>query len=339
MEKKEDDGLYFMYRVWVPLVGNVRTLIMDEAHVTRYSVHPRADKIYHDLRDMYWWPGMKKDIATYVSKSLTCSKVKAKHQRPSVDRLTKSAYFLAIREDYKIENSARLYIDKIVARHEVPVSIISDHDGWFTLWFWQTLQKALGTLLDMSMAETGKSRFISLEMVQETSDKVILIKEMLKAARDSQKSYDDNRRKPLKFEFGDQVLLKVSPCKGVVHFGKKGKLAQEPVEIMDLEVKRLKRSKIPIVKVHWNSKRGLEFTWEREDYIQVKYPQLLVEQVMDEGLELIIVDVLRIWKLEEILSLDFCARFVNLRLKNHPWKHLVFEEPELGKLEVGKPWG
>ncbi|GJT52468.1 putative reverse transcriptase domain-containing protein [Tanacetum coccineum] len=66
MEKKEDGGLYFMDRVWVPLVENVRTLIMDEAHATRYSIHPGADKMYHDLRDMYCWPSMKKDIATYV---------------------------------------------------------------------------------------------------------------------------------------------------------------------------------------------------------------------------------------------------------------------------------
>ncbi|GJY48217.1 putative reverse transcriptase domain-containing protein [Tanacetum coccineum] len=70
-------------RIWVPLVGGVRTKIMDEAHKTRYFVHPGADRMYHDLRDMYWWPGMKRDIATYVSKCLTCSKVKDEHQRPS----------------------------------------------------------------------------------------------------------------------------------------------------------------------------------------------------------------------------------------------------------------
>ncbi|KAJ9561342.1 hypothetical protein OSB04_006502 [Centaurea solstitialis] len=83
MERREDGGLYFNERIWVPLTGNVRTLIMDEAHTTRYSVHPRTDKMYHDLRDVYWWPGMKKAIAIYVSKCLTCSKVKAEHQKPS----------------------------------------------------------------------------------------------------------------------------------------------------------------------------------------------------------------------------------------------------------------
>ncbi|GJT28631.1 putative reverse transcriptase domain-containing protein [Tanacetum coccineum] len=211
MERKGDGGLYFLDRIWVPLVGGVRTVIMDEAHKSRYFVHPGADKMYYDLRDMYWWLGMKRDIATY-----------------------------------------------------------------------------------------------------ETTDKVVVIKEKLKAARDRQKSYADNRRKPLEFEVGDRVMLKVSPWKGVVRFGKKGKLApryvgpfeilerigpiayrlrlseelsgvhdtfhvsnlkkcladaslhvpldeikvdktlrfvEEPVEIMDREIKSLKRSKISLMKV------------------------------------------------------------------------------------------
>ena len=83
MEKRTDGGWYFLDRIWVPLVGNVRSLIMDEAHTTKYSIHPGSDKMYYDLRDAYWWPGMKKDIDTYVSKCLTCAKVKAEHQKPS----------------------------------------------------------------------------------------------------------------------------------------------------------------------------------------------------------------------------------------------------------------
>ncbi|GKE94492.1 putative reverse transcriptase domain-containing protein [Tanacetum coccineum] len=83
MERKGDGSLYFMDQIWVPLVGGVRTVIIDEAHKSRYSVHPGADKMYYDLRDMCWWPGMKRDIATYVSEFLTCAKVKAEHQRPS----------------------------------------------------------------------------------------------------------------------------------------------------------------------------------------------------------------------------------------------------------------
>ncbi|GKB05739.1 putative nucleotidyltransferase, ribonuclease H [Tanacetum coccineum] len=83
IEQRSDGTLYYLDRIWVPLKGDVRTLIMDKAHKSKYFVHPGADKMYYDLRDRYWWPGMKKDIAVYVSKCLTCLKVKAEHQRPS----------------------------------------------------------------------------------------------------------------------------------------------------------------------------------------------------------------------------------------------------------------
>ncbi|GJU45134.1 putative reverse transcriptase domain-containing protein [Tanacetum coccineum] len=82
IEQRSDETLYYLNRIWVPLKGDVRTLIMDEAHKLKYSVHPGADKTYYDLRDRYWWPGMKKDITVYVCMCLTCLKVKAKHQRP-----------------------------------------------------------------------------------------------------------------------------------------------------------------------------------------------------------------------------------------------------------------
>ncbi|GKD52089.1 putative reverse transcriptase domain-containing protein [Tanacetum coccineum] len=83
IEHRSDGALYHLDRIWVSLKGDVRTLIMNEAHKSKYSVHPGADKMYYDLRDMYWWPGMKKDIVVYVSRCLTCLKVKAEHQRPS----------------------------------------------------------------------------------------------------------------------------------------------------------------------------------------------------------------------------------------------------------------
>ncbi|GJS53641.1 putative reverse transcriptase domain-containing protein [Tanacetum coccineum] len=195
MEKKEDDGLYFMDRIWDPLVGSVRTLIMDKAHASRYTV-------------------------------------KAEHQRPLV--LLQQPEI----SEWKCDRITMDFITKLSRSS-------SRHD---TIW-------------------------------------VVSIKERLKAASDRQKSYDDNRHKPLDFEVGDQVLLKVSPWKGVVCFGKKGKLAPRYVRpfeiierigpIMDREVKSLKPSKIPIVKVHWNSKRGLE------DFMKAKYPHLFVEQAID----------------------------------------------------------
>ncbi|GKC81862.1 putative reverse transcriptase domain-containing protein, partial [Tanacetum coccineum] len=189
MERRSDGTLYYLHRVWIHLKCDVRTLIMDDVHKSKYSKHPRAKKMYYDLRDRYWWSGMKKDIAVYVSKCLTCLKVKAEHQRPSgliqqpeipewkwenlamdfvtklprtshghysiwvvVDRLTKSAHFLPMREDFKIDRLARLYLDETVARHGVPVLIISDQDGRFTSRFLQSMQESLGTWLDMSMA-------------------------------------------------------------------------------------------------------------------------------------------------------------------------------------------
>ncbi|GKB97574.1 putative reverse transcriptase domain-containing protein [Tanacetum coccineum] len=83
IEHRSDEALYYLDRIWVRLKGDVRTVIMDEAHKSKYSIHPGADKMYYDLRDRYWWPGMKKDIAMYVSRCLTCLKVKAEHQRTS----------------------------------------------------------------------------------------------------------------------------------------------------------------------------------------------------------------------------------------------------------------
>ncbi|GJV59088.1 putative reverse transcriptase domain-containing protein [Tanacetum coccineum] len=82
-ERRDDDGIYFFNQIWIPSVGEIRKLIMDEAYTSRYSVHLGADKMYYDLRGLYWWPGMKRDIDDYASKCLTCSKIKAEHQKPS----------------------------------------------------------------------------------------------------------------------------------------------------------------------------------------------------------------------------------------------------------------
>jgi hypothetical protein len=300
-----------------------------------------------------------------------------------------------------------LYLKEIVSRHGVPISIISDRDSRFTSNFWRSLQKALGTKLDMSTAyhpqtdgqsertiqtledmlracvidfgkgwdkhlplaefsynnsyhasikaapfealygrkcrspvcwaEIGDVQLSGPELILETTGKIVKIRQRLQAARDRQKSYADVRRKPIEFQIGDKVMLKVSPWKGMIRFRKRGKLnpryvgpfkiierigpvayklelpeelsrvhntfhvsnlkkclsdetlviplkeiriddklnfIEEPVEIMEREVKRLKHSRIPIVKVRWNSKRRPEFTWEREDQMRAKYPQL-----------------------------------------------------------------
>nr|GEX27978.1 hypothetical protein [Tanacetum cinerariifolium] len=144
-------------RIWVTFKGEVRTLIMDEAYKSKYSIHPGADKMYYDLRDRYWWPGIKKDIAKY--EGITMDFVTKLPRTSSghdtiwviVDRLTKSSHFLPMREDYKMDKLARLYLNEIVARYGVPILIISDHDSRFTSRFCQSMQEALETRLDMSM--------------------------------------------------------------------------------------------------------------------------------------------------------------------------------------------
>ncbi|GKD62794.1 putative nucleotidyltransferase, ribonuclease H [Tanacetum coccineum] len=189
LEARADGTLCLDNRSWLPCYGDTRSLVMHESHKSKYSIHPGSDKMYHDLKMLYWWPNMKAEIATYASKCLTCAKVKAEHQRPSgllvqpdipewkwekiimdfitklpktaagfdsiwviVDRLTKSAHFLPIKEMDSTKKLTRLYMKEIVLRHGIPVSIISDRDSHFTLRVWQSLHKSLGTQLNLSTA-------------------------------------------------------------------------------------------------------------------------------------------------------------------------------------------
>ncbi|GJT42628.1 putative reverse transcriptase domain-containing protein [Tanacetum coccineum] len=163
MKKKEDGGLYFMDRIWIPLIGDLRTMIMDEEHNTRYSIHPGADKMYYDLRDMYWWPVLA-DVAEGIGNT-------TKHEHgyhPQMDGQTEFSYNNSYHSSIRCAPFEALYKRKFRSH---------------VLW-----------------AEVGDNRLIGPKMVQETIDKVILIKERLKAARDRQKSYADNRREPIEFE-------------------------------------------------------------------------------------------------------------------------------------------
>ncbi|GJR51928.1 putative nucleotidyltransferase, ribonuclease H [Tanacetum coccineum] len=391
LEPRTDGTLCLNGRSWLPCYGDLRTVIMHESHKSKYSIHPGSDKMYQDMKKLYWWPNMKADIATYVSKCLTCAKVKAEHQRPSgllvqpkipewkwdnitmdfvtklpkssqgydtiwviVDRLTKSAIFTPMRETDPLDKLARMYLKEVVTRHGIPVSIICDRDPRFTSNFWRSLQNALGTSLDMSIAyhpqtegqsertiqtledmlracaidfgkgwvnhlplvefsynnsyhasikatpfealygrkcrslvcwtEVGEAQILGPELIQEMTEKIVQIKQRMQAAHDRQKSYADLKRKPmefcLKFRLGKGSYLLANggtvPLDGL-HFDDKLHFVEETVEIVDREVKRLKRSHIPLVKVRWNSRRGPEFTWECEDQFRKKYPYMFTK--------------------------------------------------------------
>ncbi|GJW43286.1 putative reverse transcriptase domain-containing protein [Tanacetum coccineum] len=292
LEPRVDGTLCLNGRSWLPCYGDLRSVIMHESHKSKYSIHPGSEKMYQDMKKLYWWPNMKADIATYVSKCLTCARVKAEHQRPS--GLLVQPAIPEWKENDPLDKLARLYLNRIVARHGIPVSIICDRDGRFTSNFWKSFQKALGTDISMSMkyhpktdgqsertiqtlkdmlracvinfgkrqvkhlplaefsynnsyhasikaapyealygrkcrspvcwAEVGEAQLTGPELIQETTEKIVLIKQRMQAAQDRQKSYADRKRKPMEFEVGDRVMLKVSPWKGVVRFGKRGKL-------------------------------------------------------------------------------------------------------------------
>ncbi|GKB87702.1 putative reverse transcriptase domain-containing protein [Tanacetum coccineum] len=294
-------------RSWIPYFGDLRTLIMHESHKSKYLIHPGSDKMYQDLKKLYWWPNMKAEIATYVSKCLTCAKVKAECQIPS----------------------------GLLVQHVIPV------------WKWENIKMDFVTNLpktssgqDAIWAKVGDAQLTGPKIIHETTEKIIQIKKRVQAAHDRQKRYTDRRRKPLDIQAGDKVMLKVSSWKEVIHFGKRGKLnphyigpfkilaklgtvayrlelpeqlsrvhsnfhvsnlkkcfsdeplaipldeiqiddklnfIEEPVEIMDRGVKRIKQSHILIVKVRWSSRRGPEFTWEREDQMKKKYLHLFAD--------------------------------------------------------------
>ncbi|GJR74793.1 putative reverse transcriptase domain-containing protein [Tanacetum coccineum] len=134
-ETRTDRTLCFKNKSWLPCFGDLKALIMHESYKLKYSIHPGSDKMYQDLKKLYWWPNMKADITTYV-----------------IDRLTKSSHFLPMKKTDQMEKLTRLYLKEVVSRHGVPILIISDRDGRFTLRFWKSLQDALGTRLDMSTA-------------------------------------------------------------------------------------------------------------------------------------------------------------------------------------------
>ncbi|GKE21740.1 putative reverse transcriptase domain-containing protein, partial [Tanacetum coccineum] len=301
LESRADGTLCFNGRSWLPCYGDLRTVIMHESHKSKYSIHPGSDKIQGRTPKairiigttdipQWKWDNITMDFVTELPKSSqgydTIWVI--------IDRLTKYAIFVPMRETDPIEKLERMYLKEVVTRHRIPVLIICDRDLRFSSDFWRSLQKALGTNLDMSTAyhpqtdeksertiqnledmlraytidfgngwvnhlplvefsynnsyyasikaapfealydqkcrlpmcwaEVGQVQLTGPKIVQETTEKIIQIKQMMQVARDRQKSYTDLKRKPMDFQVGDKVMLKVSPWKRVIHFGKRGKL-------------------------------------------------------------------------------------------------------------------
>nr|GEY92734.1 putative reverse transcriptase domain-containing protein [Tanacetum cinerariifolium] len=300
----------FGNRVWLPQFGRLRNLVMHESHKSKFSIHPGSDKMYQDLKPLYRWPNMKVDIATYVSKYLTCTK---EALGTSLDMSTS-------------------YHPQTDGQNERTIQTLEDMLRAYVIDFRSSWDRHI-PLVEFSYDNSYHASIKAAPYEALYKRKC----RSLYARVSRQKSYTDKRLKPLEFKVGDMVLLKVSPWKGVVRFGKCGKLSpryigpfkilarmgpvaymlelleelkgihstfhvlnlkkclaegdvvvpideiqlddklhvtKEPLEVMDREVKRLKQSRIPIVKVRWNSQRGPKFTWEREDQIKKKYPHL-----------------------------------------------------------------
>ncbi|GJU34688.1 putative reverse transcriptase domain-containing protein [Tanacetum coccineum] len=334
LEPRTDRTMCLNGRSWLPCYGDLRTVKAEHQRPLGLLVQPEIPQ--------WKWDNITMDFVTKLPKSSqgydTIWVI--------VDRLTKSAIFVPIRENDPMERLARMYLKEVVTRHGIPV-IMTLVEFSYNNSYHASIKAAPFEALygrkcrsPICWAEVGEVQLTDPEIVQETTEKVIQIKQRIQATRDQQKSYADLKHKPIEFQVGDRVMIKVSPWKGVVRFGKRGKLnpryvgpykvlakvevvayklellqessrvhntfhvsnlkkcyadeplgvpldglyiddklyfIEEPLEIMDRKVKQLKQSRIPIIKVQWNSRRGPEFTWECEDQFQKKYPHLFIK--------------------------------------------------------------
>ncbi|GJS57450.1 putative reverse transcriptase domain-containing protein [Tanacetum coccineum] len=280
LEPRADETFCLNNQSWVPCFGDLRALIMHESHKSKYSIHPGSDKMYQDLRRLYWWPNMKAEIATYVSKCLTCAKLPKTATGQDtiwviVDRLTKSAYFLPMREDDTLEKLTRQYLKEVVSKHGVLVLIISDRDRKFTSHFFTIpalrllrLRRCMGASVD------HLSAWLKLGIVSSLAQKSF--------TRQSRKYFKSRALNPryigpfkiiakvgtvaYHLELPEKLnrvhsMFHVSNLKKYladepfaipldeIQIDKKLHFIEEHVEIMDREIKGLKQSRIPIVKL------------------------------------------------------------------------------------------
>ncbi|WVZ64117.1 hypothetical protein U9M48_013684 [Paspalum notatum var. saurae] len=290
--------LWFNNRLVVSKDMELRKKILDKAHTSMFTMHPRSNKMYQDLKQKFWWTRMKREIAKYVSECDVCQRVKEDHLKPAgmlqplvvpawkwedihmdfivglprtqkgydsiwviIDRFTKSAHFILVKTTYRAKQYTELYISRIVSLHayhpqtsgqvERVNQILEDMLRacaltYSTKWdeclplaefaYNNSYQKSLEMApfealygrrcrTPLNWSKLGERVTFSLDLVTQAKEQVRFIHSNLKKAQSRQKSYSDKRRRPLAFEEGDHVYLRVSPMKGVHRFGVKGKLA------------------------------------------------------------------------------------------------------------------
>ncbi|XP_073049513.1 uncharacterized protein [Primulina eburnea] len=273
--------------------------------------------MYQDLRRLYWWPGMKSDIAKFISECLTCQQVKIEHQRPAG-----TLQSLPIPQ-WKWEH---ITMDFVTGLPRTP-------KGYNSIW-------VIVDRSPLNWDEVGERKMLGPELVQETSDVIALIRDRMKTYQSRQKSYADIRRRPLEFEVGDHVFVKIAPLKGIMRFGRKGKLRpifigpfeilhrigerayclalppdldrvhnvfhvsmlkkyisnpshvlrhepldlmpnltyqEVPIQILDRKVKVLRNKEIGIIKILWRNQLVEEATWEPEEEMKQRYPELFAQ--------------------------------------------------------------
>nr|GFB24296.1 putative polyprotein [Tanacetum cinerariifolium] len=213
LEPRVDETLCLNGRSWLPCYGDLRSVIMYESHKSKYSIHPGFEKMYQDVKKLYWWPNMKADIATY--KALGTDICMSTSYHPETDGQSE-------RTIQTLEDMLRACVidfGKGWVKH-LPLAEFSYNNSYHASIKAAHYEALYGRKCRSPVywAEVGESQLTGSELIQETTEKIVLIKQRMQAAQDRQKNYADRNQKPMEFEIEDRVMLKVSPWKGVVRF-------------------------------------------------------------------------------------------------------------------------